>query len=163
MGDEPFDGATVEAWAHRLAALAARDTRDPESVAQGLGVRVRPGWLGYAEVDPPPGIASLLFVLDEGRVRLVIAELGGDDAPPVPLADLEARLGEGAGGPLVHPGDAATRRFRPLTEPGAEPRTAVVADVARGTEGRLVDRLTWDLEEIGPAEEAPRLSAGPDA
>jgi hypothetical protein len=80
---------------------------DPERVAGALGVRLVPGYRGYAEIEAPAaGIAMALLGLDDegGPVRFLQVSLG-DDAQ-VALADIAGDLGEPAPYALEHRGDA---------------------------------------------------------
>ncbi len=90
-----------------IRATCAAGRSSPEDVAEVLGVAIRPGYRGYAEVAPlPDGVDQMLFGLDEDRgpVRFVSVLL--TQASAIPLSALEPGLADGRETPPRHPGDA---------------------------------------------------------
>jgi hypothetical protein len=108
-------GTAVSAGLLQRWATTMADTGrvEPPVLASALGLDLRPGWLGYAEVaDPPLGTSQVLLVVDEGTVRALTAELDGSQ--PVTRGELEAAFGAGAEQPTIHPADATIRAYEPI-------------------------------------------------
>jgi hypothetical protein len=112
----------------------------PERVAEAIGVRLVPGYRGYAEIEPgEPGIAMALLSLDDegGPVRFLQISL--TDEARVALRDLADGLGEPAPYAIEHQGDAERLVYDvPIDGRRRACRVAIDLRPDRGETDRLV-------------------------
>jgi hypothetical protein len=142
--DRPADGVTAGLLTLLRDACAAGRV-GPEELAGALGLRLRPGYLGYAEAEPPPGTDEIVFALEDaqGPVRSVNVVVARD--APVRLSDIETVLVGKQARPLLHVGDP--ERFGYEHVDARSGRTCMVSIDLRG-EASGSERLVGALSII---------------
>lgn len=98
----------LSAWLRSLVLVTCEAGRIlPDALAARLGMRLSPGYRGYAEVaDLPAGVLQVVLGLDEDRGPVRFVEARFEEWVDVPVADLQELLADGREQPPLHRGDA---------------------------------------------------------